>query len=121
VNALLVSGVAGLGGLGAVLRFLIDRRVSRSSSSSFPIGTLVVNLSGAFVLGLLVGIALSGDQAVLAQTAIVGSYTTFSTWMLETQRAVEERQLPAGVVNVVVSVVFGIGAAALGQHLGGAL
>ena len=58
-------------------------------------------MSGAVILGLLTGLALGHDEALLAGTAAVGSYTTFSTWMLETQRLTEERQHGKAVVNVV--------------------
>jgi len=62
-----------------------------------------------------------GAPALLAGTAFVGSYTTFSTWMLETQRLSEERQVRNAVVNIVVSVVLGIGAALFGQWIAGRL
>jgi fluoride exporter len=60
-------------------------------------------------------LALSKEAALLAGTAFVGAYTTFSTWMLETQRLGEERQTWAAAANIVVSVVLGIAAAFLGQ------
>ena len=105
------AGVVVIGGVGAVLRFLVDRTVSGRIAGSFPYGTLVVNLSGALLLGFLSGVALSPHLALLAGTAFVGSYTTFSTWMLETQRLGEERQLRPAVANIVVSLVLGLAAA----------
>ena len=78
-----------------MLRFLVDRAVSGRVARPFPFGTLVVNISGALLLGFLSGLALSPHLALLAGTAFVGSYTTFSTWMLETQRLGEERQVVA--------------------------
>ena len=53
----------------------------------------MVNLTGAALLGLLVGLGFTGDRLLLAGTATLGSYTTFSTWMLETQRLVEDGEL----------------------------
>ena len=94
MTTLVWAGVVLIGGAGSVLRFLVDGAVSSRTGRAFPYGTLVVNLSGALVLGLLTGLALSGDDALLAGTAAVGSYTTFSTWMLETQRLTEERPGP---------------------------
>jgi CrcB protein len=114
-------GVVLAGGVGAVLRFLVDRAVARRAARSFPLGTLAVNISGAAVLGLLGGLALSRHTALLAGTAFVGSYTTFSTWMLETQRLSEERQVRNAVVNIVVSIVLGIGAVLFGQWIAGRL
>jgi fluoride exporter len=110
-------GVALIGGVGSVLRFLVDRTVARRLARPFPFGTLAVNISGAALLGLLGGLALSKDAALLAGTAFVGAYTTFSTWMLETQRLGEERQTWAALANIVVSVLLGMAAAFLGQWI----
>lgn len=115
------AGVVLLGGVGAVLRFIVDRTVSSRLAGPFPFGTLVVNLSGATLLGFLGGIALAPHVALLAGTALVGSYTTFSTWMLETQRLTEERQVWPAAVNIVASVTLGLAAAWFGQHLGARL
>lgn len=106
------------GGLGAVLRFVVDRTVSKRTGSAFPYGTLVVNVSGALLLGFLAGLALSPHMALLAGTAFVGSYTTFSTWMLETHRLSEERQFWPAVANIGVSFALGLAAAACGLWLG---
>jgi CrcB protein len=115
------AGVLALGGVGAVLRFLVDRAVAARVARSFPFGTLTVNLTGATLLGLITGVTLSHTAALLAGTAFVGSYTTFSTWMLETQRLSEERQVWPAAANIVVSVVLGIGAAMLGEWIAGRL
>lgn len=108
-------GVLLAGGFGAVLRFLVDGAVARRAARSFPLGTLTVNITGAALLGLVGGLALSRHAALLADTAFIGSYTTFSTWMLETQRLGEERQIRGAVTNLVVSIVLGIAAALFGQ------
>jgi fluoride exporter len=113
-TALVWVGVVLLGGIGSVLRFLVDRAVARRVARPFPFGTLTVNISGAALLGFLGGLALSKDAALLAGTAFVGAYTTFSTWMLETQRLAEERQMWTALANIVVSVVLGMAAAFLG-------
>jgi CrcB protein len=107
-----------IGGCGAVLRLAVDAAVGTRLGRDFPYGTMVVNLSGALVLGLLAGLALNDDLALLAGTAAVGSYTTFSTWMLEAQRLDEERQHVPAAVNVIVSLVLGVAAAALGRWIG---
>lgn len=121
MNAAVWAGVAAIGGLGAVLRFLVDRAVARRSARSFPMGTLTVNLSGTTVLGLISGMALSAAGGLLIGTALIGSYTTFSTWMLETHRLAEERQRWPATVNITASVVFGLGAVAFGRWMGGLL
>jgi fluoride exporter len=118
VSALAWAAVVLIGGAGSVARFLADGLVSSAAGRDFPFGTLAVNLSGSVILGLLAGLALSGTEALLAGTAAVGSYTTFSTWALETQRLAEERQHRKAVLNVVVSLVLGVAAAALGRLIG---
>jgi CrcB protein len=110
--------VLGCGGVGAVARFLVDGAVSRRVASTFPVGTLVVNLSGCFVLGLLDGLLLPTDVALILGTGVIGSYTTFSTWMFETQRLGEERQLSPAVWNLAWSVLAGTVAAAAGLWVG---
>jgi fluoride exporter len=115
------AAVVVIGGAGSVLRFGVDRWVASRSGWNFPFGTLVINLSGAVILGFLTGLALGKDQALLAGTAAVGSYTTFSTWMFETERLTEDRELGRASANVVVSLVLGVAAAALGNWIGGRL
>ncbi|MFZ0972370.1 MAG: fluoride efflux transporter CrcB [Solirubrobacteraceae bacterium] len=107
-----------LGGIGALSRFFVDGLVAARAGRDFPLGTLVVNLSGATLLGLLVGLGFTGTRLLLAGTATLGSYTTFSTWMLETQRLVEDGEFVLAGANVVISLVFGVGAAALGRFIG---
>ena len=107
-----------IGGAGSVLRFYVDGIVTSAIGRDFPFGTLAVNLSGAVILGLLAGLAVTGDASLLAGTAAVGSYTTFSTWMLETHRLTEERQYRKALLNVVVSLVLGVAAAELGRLIG---
>ena len=119
MSIVLWTAVVLIGGAGSVLRFLADGTVQ--GGRDFPLGTMAVNLSGAVILGLLAGLALGHAEALLAGTAAVGSYTTFSTWMLETQRLAEERQTRKAVANVVVSLVLGVAAAALGRLIGAQL
>jgi CrcB protein len=118
MSVLVWAGVIVIGGCGAVLRFVVDTAIGARLGREFPYGTLAVNVTGAVLLGLLSGLALSDDTALLAGTAAVGSYTTFSTWVLETQRLDEERQHRASVANIVISIALGVAAAALGRTIG---
>jgi CrcB protein len=118
VSAPLWIAVAALGSVGSIARFLLDGDVSARTGGDFPLGTLAVNASGALLLGLLTGLALSGDALTLAGSATLGSYTTFSTWMLETHRLGEDGRVLAGALNVLVSIAVGIGAALLGRTIG---
>jgi fluoride exporter len=118
MNLVVWCAVILIGGAGSVLRFVVDGTVTSLTRRDFPLGTLVVNISGAFALGLVGGLALAQTQALLVGTAAVGSYTTFSTWVLESQRLSEEREHRAMLANLVLSLVFGVGAAALGTWVG---
>jgi fluoride exporter len=117
--AALWLAVGVLGGLVALARFALDGAVSNAAGGRFPLGTLVVNMSGAIVLGALVGAALSGHAYLLAGTAVVGSYTTFSTWMLETHRLGEDGRVGLLVANLAVSTVAGLAAVEAGRLLAG--
>lgn len=110
-----------LGGTGAIARFIIDGLVGERVGGEFPWGTLIVNLSGAAILGLLVGAAVSGNALVLAGTATIGSYTTLSTWMFETHRLAQDDQLATAAANLLGSLLIGFAAVALGHAIGVAL
>jgi fluoride exporter len=112
------AAVAALGGVGAIGRFLLDETIERHVSTEFPLGTFVVNLSGAFVLGLLSGAGVGGRAFLLAGTATLGSFTTFSTWMLETERLGENGEGGLAVANVVLSFVVGFLFALAGWRVG---
>ena len=115
---LLAVGV--VGGLGAIARFELDGAVGARLGRDLPFGTLVVNVTGALALGVLSGVALTGDAYRIAGTGFVGAFTTFSTWMFESHRLGEDGRLPAGALNIVVSLALGLGAAWLGRRIGAA-
>ena len=109
-----------LGGAGSLLRFAMDRAVSRRVSAAFPVGTLAVNLSGAFLLGLMSATRLDSSSTILLGGATVGSYTTFSTWMFESHRLGEDGRTVLMALNVIGSASLGLLACALGRYLGAA-
>lgn len=117
----IVIGIGLLGGIGAILRFVLDSLVSEKAGREFPYGTLAVNLLGSFLLGGLIGVALGADAYRFAGTGLIGAFTTFSTWTLESHRLGEDGRLRIAVLNFAVSLVFGVAAAWLGRHLGAAL
>lgn len=111
-------GVALLGGCGALARFGLTLLIADRLHPHLPLGTLAVNLSGAFLLGLLVGASVGGNPRLLLGAGALGSYTTFSTWMVETQRIEEAGMRRIAVTNILLSIVLGLAAAALGHALG---
>ncbi len=126
MSAPLVLAVGILGGVGAVARYLVDAvitarsaRVSRPPGRPFPLGILAVNLSGAFLLGLVAGAAVHGDRYSLIATGLLGSYTTFSTWMFDSHRLAEHHRRAAAALNLAGSLVLGLLAIWLGRALGG--
>jgi CrcB protein len=110
-----------LGGSAGVARYLVDGAVQARQPSTFPFGTLVVNVGGCFALGLLAGLHASAQTTLLLGTATIGSYTTFSTWMLESHRPAQDGELNTAWRNLIVSLAAGLIFAALGRTLGTAL
>jgi fluoride exporter len=114
------------GAAGAVARYLVDTFVSSAVVGAFPWGTLVVNLTGSVVLGVLFALVL--EQGVLPSSAraglmvgFIGAYTTFSTLMLESWRLIEGGTPLLGLVNIVGSAALGMIAVVAGLTLGRAL
>jgi CrcB protein len=112
-------GVAGA--IGALSRFTFDGTIERRSSSRFPIGTLCVNLSGATALGMLHGLDIGGSAALLIGTAGLGTYTTFSTLIFETERLLEDDDRLLAAANILGSMILGLDAVLLGWTIGRAL
>jgi CrcB protein len=111
------------GAFGAVARFAIDGWVSERTGGLFPWGTLFINLSGAFLLGLLATLAidrsvLSPEIRPIAMIGFLGAYTTFSTWMLDCWRLMQEGAWALAAANLVGSVLLGLVAVGAGIALG---
>jgi len=121
MNLVAWIAVALLGGAGALARFLFDAALAESAAGPFPVGTLAVNLSGAAALGLLAGAALHGAALTIVAGGGLGSYTTFSTWIFESQRLGETGRTGMLWLNVGLSLFAGLLALAVGHWLGDAL
>ena len=106
------------GGCGALLRYEVELAVRRRTRSDFPYGTLLINVSGSFVLGLLVGLAgrhgVPSSVVTVFGTGLLGAYTTFSTFSFDTVSLIEHGKTRTAVANLGASVVLGLAAAALG-------
>jgi CrcB protein len=112
-------GAGALGATGAVARFLIDGAVSRRLAGDVPWGTLSVNLLGSLALGALAGAGLGGDARFIVAGGLLGAFTTFSTWILETQRLAQEGRGWLALANLGLSAALGLGATGLGWRLAG--
>src|ERR1044072_7950437 len=107
-----------LGGGAATARFLIDATIASRSDHPFPLGILAINLGGAFALGLVAGAALSGEALIVVAGGGIGSFTTFSTLMLDSHRLSEAGHTHLVWLNVGLSLIAGYAAIALGHWIG---
>lgn len=119
---MIVLWMALAGGVGAVARFVLDGLVRSRVASWFPVGTVVVNVTGSFVLGLVTGLALAHvvpeELRLVFGTGFCGGYTTFSTASFETVRLVEQRRVGAALLNGVGTLIVTVCVAGLGLWLG---
>ncbi len=108
-------------GLGAAFRYLLDRTIQHLHDTAFPWGTLVINLTGSFVLGLTTGLAthhgLSNHVAEVVGIGLCGGFTTWSTYCWESVALAESPAFGRAAAYVAGSVVLGLGAAAAGLGL----
>ena len=118
---MLILGIAVAGAVGAPARYLLEGYVQRRARSGFPLGTLVVNLSGSLVLGFITGLALyhafPATPKTILGTGFCGAYTTFSTFAYETVRLAEARRLTSARAYLVASLILPAFAAAAGWAL----
>ena len=121
MGKLLAIGLAGFAG--ALARYLLGGWVSNAHPTAFPLGTLVINTSGAFLLGLAATVGL--DRAlvnpslrVVITVGFLGAYTTFSTFSLETMSLAESGSWGLAGLNLLLSVLLGLFAVWAGQALG---
>ncbi|HVD24116.1 MAG TPA: fluoride efflux transporter CrcB [Lapillicoccus sp.] len=114
--------VALAGGLGAVARFVVDGLVRTRASAAFPVGTVIVNVSGSFTLGLVSGLVLAhaapDGLRLVVGTGFLGGYTTFSTASFETVRLVEQRRVDLALLNAAGTLLGTVCVAAAGLWLG---
>ena len=119
---LLLVGIGGL--LGASMRYLAAVWVQNAvGSAGFPYGTLAVNVAGCLLIGLVVGFfearqPLSSEAQAFVIVGVLGGFTTFSAFGMDTIRLVRDGAYLAGSANVVLQVAIGLSAVAVGLRLG---
>lgn len=117
----------GLGGaIGSMARYAVGSLLGNQRGWDYWLATMAVNITGAFTLGILVGLFgehVSDDPALRTglTVGLLGGYTTFSTWMVESVELVGAGRVGAGIANVLVAVVAGLAAAVGGLAVGRAL
>jgi CrcB protein len=118
--------IAAGGAVGAVSRYLVDSAILDRFAGAFPIGILIVNVSGAFAVGLLAALivdrgVLPADLRAPLMVGFLGAYTTFSTLMVDSWRLIEDGLPLLAVGNLVGSVAIGLVAVVAGLWLGRSL
>ena len=111
---LLLAALAG--GVGAGLRYVVDRLLTPARGMRFPWGILVVNVSGSFALGVITGLgaAIAPELSLVLGLGLLGGYTTFSTVSVETVLLAQRGRRAAATVNLAGTLVLSLLAAALG-------
>ena len=123
ISNLAIYGFIGLGGAaGACLRFFISEILLNYLGKGFPFATLIVNISGSFIMGFLYGLIEQGViQVALSRTLIgigfLGAFTTFSTFSLDTVLLIQQGDIFKAIANVLLNVVLCVGAAAVGMFI----
>ena len=119
VLTILLLGLAG--GLGAGTRFVVDGLVRSRLRTALPLGTMAINITGSFLLGLVAGAvivhAAPAELQAIAGTGFLGGYTTFSTASFETVRLIQARRTGLALLNGIGTAAAAIGAAAAGLAL----
>lgn len=121
-DLLLVVAVGLAGSTGALTRYLLSRFFAERISPNFPFGTLFINISGAFLIGLLFSLAaravISTNIQLILATGFMGGYTTFSTMSWEGVQLARGGRLGSSLFYLGGNVVPGLLVAALGLWLG---
>jgi fluoride exporter len=110
-----------LGGLAAAARFLVDAEIAARAKGEFPLGIFVVNASASLALGIVAGAGLQGVALVVVAGGVLGSYSTFSTWILDSHRLCVAGRVRLAGLNLGLSLAAGLAAVSLGHWLGGLL
>lgn len=113
------------GATGALARFLLDASMKQRWRSPFPLATVVINVTGSLLLGVLAGVVLFHGESSMWQTVVgtgfCGGYTTFSTASFETVRLVQQDRRALALLNAIGSLATSVGACAVGLAVAWAL
>jgi len=121
VNPLVIVLLGLAGGLGAGTRFIVDGLVRSKLRTALPVGTIAINVTGSFLLGLVAGAVIAHAAPVelqaIAGTGFLGGYTTFSTASFETVRLIQSGRTGLALLNGIGTAAAAVGAAAAGLAL----
>lgn len=105
------------GFFGAIARFLVGGRITNCTSSTFPVGTLFINVVGSFLLGICFSLNPLESVVLLCAIGFLGAFTTFSTFCYEIVKLWHDKKRTVALVYVALSFIIGISAAVLGFQL----
>ena len=111
------------GGIGSIARYFVTTIAKNFTNIDFPFGTLIVNIVGSFLMGIVTAlivskiIANSESMRLLLAVGFLGGFTTFSSFSMETFTLIEKHEIFYAIVNIVANVTFGLLAAYLGFKL----
>ncbi|MDP7991894.1 fluoride efflux transporter CrcB [Bacillus sp. MHSD_36] len=116
IETLLVA----IGGFfGAITRFAISNWFKKRNKTSFPIATFLINITGAFLLGYIIGNGVSTSWQLLLGTGFMGAFTTFSTFKLESVQLLNLKKCSTLLLYISTTYIIGILFAFLGMKLSG--
>lgn len=106
------------GATGSIVRYSLGKYIREKSSSKFPIGTFIINITGAILLGSISTIGVSNNMMLLLCDGFLGAYTTFSTFMYEGFELFKAREKLNAFIYILCSLILGIAGYALGTLIG---
>ncbi|MBG6226726.1 CrcB protein [Arthrobacter sp. CAN_A2] len=122
MSVVTLLALAAAGGAGAALRFVLDGTIRSRLRTSLPVSTMVINISGSLLLGILVGVVESCHDMqplfTIVGVGFLGGYTTFSTASLETVRLIQTRKTRQALISGLGTLVLAVTAAAAGIGIG---
>ena len=107
------------GAAGSLVRYSLGKFISEKSNTVFPIGTFIINITGALLLGIVSTVGVSGRMMLLLGDGFLGAYTTFSTFMYEGFNLFQEKEKLNAFIYILCSLILGTVGYALGTKIGG--
>lgn len=106
------------GAAGSLVRYSLGKFISEKSKAEFPIGTFIINITGAIMLGIISTMGVSNNMMLLLGDGFFGAYTTFSTFMYEGFNLFQEKEKLNAFIYILFSLILGIVGYALGTKIG---
>ena len=106
------------GATGSLVRYSLGKFISEKSNTAFPIGTFIINISGAILLGIVSTIGVSNNMMLLLGDGFLGAYTTFSTFMYEGFNLFGEKEKLNAFIYILCSLILGLVGYVLGTQIG---